>query len=68
MLRTSEMVTLDLLQGQFTKDQCRHYFRHDTAVLLRVRIRQFSDFNGSLNDEPTSLFESIGIAIGVEPL
>jgi len=41
MQKTCEMVTSDLLQGQSTKDQYRHYFRHDTAVLLRDRIRQF---------------------------
>jgi hypothetical protein len=30
MLKTCEMVTSDLLWGQFTKDQYLHYFRHDT--------------------------------------
>jgi len=50
MQKTCEMVTSDLLQGQSTKDQCHHYFRHDTAVLSRARICQFPSFKKSYDN------------------
>ena len=59
MQKTFEMVTLDLLQGQFTKDQCPHYFRHDTRGRISSWIARICRVRGQSESTPWRLRTSL---------